>query len=480
MKKLSLILILCCIICKTETAQEKVQTNYLFPVKPALKKIYFNFSSKENPTLNICGIKKGDYYQVIINNINLNLYKVLLTSVDTVLSKPITTPIFGNFDLAELLKVIPGIASSVTSAAPTSADSSKVGAKSKKGKSSLLPINLVEQNIIRKMIKEKDTLFKTQKSLEQIAFRIDTLKYVVYTKKLNSLKIENPKEPENITEGVLSEIERIRKEIYISIDSTIVHKKNYEVVSINNGEAIANIPYLTTNDKAIKESYDTLLKSFSDVLNSISAEKTYDFLSQIVLVENNSGNTYTSLPIQFTGEQAKVSLTITPRDEKYNLQSYHTRIVFPQNSRDLILVGVSLYISGLYDETYSAVEMRQNSTPLYIIRKEMNGSRAELGVAALVRKSKILDDELNIGGHLSLGTGMSISNTAKPRFLIGGGLSIGDKNKVAVDVGVIAGYVDRFSSVYYHSRIFDEKPDNLTVSRLSTGLFFSVGYAYQF
>jgi len=84
-----------------------------------LKTIQIDFSTKAIPTLNVNNIQHGEYYQIKINNINQNLYKVSLTSIDTVLSKPQQTPTFGDFNLDALSKVISGISSLSTSITQT-------------------------------------------------------------------------------------------------------------------------------------------------------------------------------------------------------------------------------------------------------------------------------------------------------------------------------------------------------------------------
>ena len=162
------------------------------------------------------------------------------------------------------------------------------------------------------------------------------------------------------------------------------------------------------------------MSNLSDAFASISADKTNELLSSIVFIQNNDSKTYTSLPIKFNGEQAKVQIFITPRDEKYNLQSYYSQIIFPQKIKTYTVVGISFYGSSLYDRAYSTIKTKVNNSTYNYSFKEENSSKAELGIAALLRYDKKWNDDNNFGGHFNIGAGVSISNKIKPRVLFGG------------------------------------------------------------
>lgn len=455
----------------------------LINIVNAQKTIEIDFSTKENPIINVNNICVGDYYQVKIKNINLNLFKVSLTSVDTILSKPQQTPTFGNFDIDALSKVIAGISPQSTSVSPIQKDmwqGFKEVYNTLKLKSefsaSIITTNI---GIIDRMEQEKKSISATKLSFEQMAFRIDNLKLEVYKVRLNSFRIETQSSTYNFTQA-LTEIENIRGDISELKTKILGKNTSYEEFSTNNKTAITGNPDLTTNDKAIKESYDKLISALSDAFASISAEKTNELLSTIVFIENNKSNTYTSLPLKFMGEQTKVRISIVPKDEKYNLQSYYTQIVFPQELKNYIVVGASFYVSNLYDNVYSTIKTQISDSTSAFRFKEENVGKAELGIAALLRYGKKLNDRNNFGGHFTIGAGMSISNKVKPRVLFGGGISLGEKHMLSVDLGGNVGYVDRLSDAIDLTTTYSERPENITVSKLGFGVFLSLGYIYQF
>lgn len=446
-----------------------------------LRTIQIDFSSKAIPTLNVNDIQHGAYYQIKINNINQNLYKVSLTSIDTVLSKPQQTPTFGDFNLDALSKVISGISSLSTSITQTESLQTITEAFSIVKSKDLFaaPVVAANKGIVDRMEQEKNALSLAKQSIEQITIRIDSLKLEVYKLKLNSYKISNPSSAFNFNHA-LTDLEKIRKDIS-DLKVVITTKMNsYEAFSISNKATIANNADLMSNDKSIKEAYEKFLSAIADSLTSISSDKANELLSSIVFVENNAGNIYTSMPIQYLGEQAKVQISITPREEKYNLHSYYTQLVFPQIIKPYTVVGLSFYGSSLYDKAYSTIKTKINDSTSNYKFLEENSSEAELGIAALLRYGKKWDNNNTFGTHLSIGAGISISNKIKPRFLFGGGLSFGKKHMLAFDFGGIVGYVDRLSNTIDLNKIYPEKPENITVSKIGIGAFISMGYIYQF
>lgn len=455
--------------------------SFVYNLVNAQKTIEIDFNKKTTQTVNVNDIKRGEYYQIKIKNINLNLFKVSLTSIDTVLSRPQQTPTFGDFNLDALLKVIAGISplsTSITQSLPSQA-LSQLYEQLIKNNNWEISDDSVNVSIKYRMEQESIALVQEKEPVEQLVVRIDNLKLEVYKLRLNSFKLANPSNTFNFDQA-LTDIEKIRKAI-LDLKTNITTKKTaYEAFSTTNKAAIAANTVLIANDKSIKETYDKFLSTLSDVLTSISADKANELLSTIVFIENNATNLYTSLPIQFTGEQAKVQISIVPRDEKYNLQSYYSQIMFPEKIKNYSVVGISFYTSSLYDKAYSTIKTTINDSTSNFNFREENVSKAELGIATLLRYGAKWNEKNDLGGHLSIGAGLSISNRIKPRFLFGGGLSLGEKHMLAIDCGGIAGYVDRLSSAIELSNTYSEKPENITVSKLGIGAFVSIGYIYQF
>ncbi len=452
------------------------------------KTIIIDFASKPLPTLAVENIKPGEFYQIKIDNINQNLFKVSLTSADTVLSTPQQTPTFGKVDLDMFSKIITGIGPFATSVAQTQVadgalDIDRLAAYMEYMKyatpGDVKPIK--KKEIEERMTKEDGNLSRAKLSIDQIVARIDSLKLEVYKLKLYALKVTNPATTFNFTQA-LQAVENVRDSISALTADLSTKKKSYEAFSSDdkNKEIIAKDSALAKADDLIKKAYDKSLTALSELQASVSADKTYELLSQLVFIENNASNTYTSLPIQLNGERSKVNLSITPRDEKYNLQSYYTQIVFPQNIKPYTVVGLSFYGSNLHDKAYSTIKTMINDSTASYSFKEEDLTKAEVGVAALLRFGTKFKNSDKFGIHGSIGAGVSLSNKIKPRVLFGGGFSYGKKHMFALDFGGILGYVDRLSSAIDLSQAYLEKPETITVSKLRVGVFASIGYVYQF
>lgn len=449
MKEIILILIIFWGLFTVGSAQEIPET------------IEIDFSAKTIKTPNIENIKKNGYYQIKIKHINLNLYKVTLAAVDTILSKPQQTPAFGNFNLDAISKVVSGISPiSTTKLRPDVAALSK------------------GEYINNRMLKEIKSNAYNKYLIEKRAMRIDNLKLEVYKIRLGALKLDYKHITNLDINNELYYVSKLRDSIAMQKDMIIKDRDKYDLFVDSFMNEIALKPGLIENNKFIKESYGNLLITLTDLLSSISADKTNELLSPIVFIENNKNNTYLSLPFQFTGEQAKVKISIIPRDEKYNLQSYHTQILIPQELKYYRVVGLSLYGSSLYDKAYSIIEHPEDTT--YIIKEADNISKGELGIAALLHYGRKLNETTKYGIHFNLGAGISISDKIKPRLLLGGGFSFGERHKLVIDGGLIVGYVNELSSTLELEHHYTTKPEIITISNIDYGGFGSIGYLYQF
>jgi hypothetical protein len=274
---------------------------------------------------------------------------------------------------------------------------------------------------------------------------------------------------DNIRESIL----KLQKEINNSSDS---YKKYYK----EKEKIISADDSLKKADKLIKDAYDKLNTTLTETFNSINADKTNELLTAIVFYDNNKEAIYTSLPIQFKGEQAKLDITILPRKDEYLLQSFRTKLLFPLGTKQYFAVAVSFYwATSLNDDSYSIVGTPTSSTStVYKIVKE-NIPNSEIGMASLIHFGWKLNDEKTFGLHFSFGPGVSISKNIKPRLLIGGGLTYGNKQMLALNLGMALGYVDRLSDTIDSNQNYSQKPDNISVSKLQTGFFISVAYLFN-
>lgn len=449
----------------------------------AQKKILIDFNSKTVNTDGIKGITEGEQYQVEIKNLNQNLFKVSLFSKDTVISKEQKTPTFGNLSIDDISKIAANISSGSTLSSPQYfefQDSFEYVNKS----FAEFPVATrrvdTNQPIIDKMLSVKDFLEAKRTDAENLIKEIDGIKLEVYKEQMEAMRMTNAASVLDVAQ-TLVDIETIKQKLETLKTDVVSSKRSYESFFTNvQRTAIAADSELTANDKSIKETHDKLVSVINEVIASVSADKTKELLAPIIFIENNNGNTYTSLPLQFTGEQTRLKVTITPRDDKYNQHVYATQIKFPLTIKNYTVVGISFYGSNLHDRAYSFVKTPvTDSTAVYSIKKE-TASKAEIGVAALLRFGTKFGEKQKAGYHFSFGAGMSIADKVKPRMLLGGGFSLGKKHMLALDAGLIVGFVDRLSNTVDTKSTYNEKPENIMASKLALGGFLALGYSYQF
>jgi hypothetical protein len=448
-----------CAQCRKHESQCKMADNQ--------KIIEINFSEKSLPEYNFRHINKGEFYKIKLEGINLNLYKVLLNVHDTVPGKPLETPAFGNFNLDILSKLVAAVG-------PMSASVTQAPVKP------LVPPSEQQKVTFEKIDWKMDSTICYQTSFtrvaEEDANEIDTLKLYVYKIRLNSLRIDY--------KYSLLDVENILKHIRVAVDAvkelrTRIQKSSdsYDGLSYAIKESINKYESLAAKDKTIKSSFIRLQGFTTDLLSSITADKVYELLMPLVSIQNNAKNTYTSLPMQFMGNQANIKISVVPRDEKLNLQTYNTQIVFPVK-KTYADIGLSYYVSKLCDSAYTIVETVSPDTS-YSVKKEQSDGY-EMGLTALLRVGKKFGGKENFGGHISMGAGISISNKVKPRLFAGAGLSYGEKNMIALDAGAAMGYVDRLSDGVTVSTDYQFKPETIIVSKPDIRLFIALGYIYHF
>lgn len=403
-------------------------------------------------------LKTGDFYQVRIKNINQNLFLININNADTVLSTKSKTPTFADINLS----------------LPT------MDEKSAESSAFMPPSGRIE-SLSEIIIKNNEALINFNRLVSNIFDDIEKLKVKVNNVRLQSLLITGGQDlgpwGANFESYVLElrtasdALKKVNNEVADNFIKYLRDTKEYQSSISENDE-------YKKEDEAVKSNFAEIQKNIGTLRESISADKTFDYLFTLVTISNNSKGDYYSLPLQFSGEQTRLLVSITPRDAKYNLQSYSTQIIFPLVPQKYNVTGISYYCSRLNDEEYS-IEKPTDTTYRYSFH---SGTEGEGGLAASYRAGIKLPNCHWLGFHASIGAGMSISKKIRPRILLGGGVSFGKKHMLAVDCGFIFGYVDRKNSTLDFTKTYSEKqrPEPIIVSQLERSCYLSVGYLFSF
>ena len=405
-------------------------------------------------------IKIGDFYQIKIKSINQNLFLININNTDTILSTKSKTPTFEDLNLS-LPKLEDKSIQSFDIASLKNTSSGKIDALSE----------ILSNNDV--------AIIDFNTSVSKIVDDIDQLKIKINNVRLQALLITGGQDSSGSKfESYVLDLQRASNQLKDVNNNVADSFKKYLQDTKGYQSSISENDDYKKADEAVKANFVELQKNIGSLKESISADKAFDYLFTLVTINNNSKGDYYSLPLQFSGEQTRLMVSITPRDTKYNLQSYSTQIIFPLVPQRYNVTGISYYCSGLTDEEYS-IEKPTDTSYRYSFR---SGTEGEGGLAASYRAGIKLTKCPWLGFHASIGAGMSISKKIRPRILLGGGLSFGKKHMLAVDCGFIFGYVDRKNSTLDFTKTYSEKqrPEPIIVSQLERSCYLSVGYLFSF
>lgn len=438
------------------------------------KQVLFDFTGAKEVTIPK-GIKTGDFYRVNVKNINLNNYRVELQVKDTVYySKALDFPVFGSIDISGLEGLVKsfGAGGIEPIAVPQSLEFAE---------------NIPER-IREFLVEHQGRIKKETEKLEVQAGLIDDERFEIMLltikakSQVSELDLNNFKIESKIKafEKIKLSIDGINKACSQNITEFSEFFKKPEVIDFFKGN-IGPVTKLKQEKEKTEKAYSELSKSLSNTKSKVSTENVNKILTSVLHLYTNQ--TYTSLPIQFTGEEAEIKMSFIPKDSASNLQTYHLSPIKFGRSPWYWAVGPGMYYSRLNNERFSFETVQVNDSTQNFKVVEENPLKGEIGVSALFHAGrKFSVCELDLGLHLSAGTGISLGEEIQARFLWGGGVAIGKKNHLTIDAGVATGYVDRISN-QVRSNGFDyvyaEKPDPL-VKELNNKFFVSVGYMFSF
>lgn len=456
--------------------------------------------------------RRGDDYQVVIDNINPLLYKISIAARDTSTAVGLTPPTFGSLGLTELSTLASAIGSlGGVVAAPGGAANSLFKAGPGPGYAApdlADPAEYVRRfdeadypatfaRLVRKDFGPSPTARQTeiiaallvlsyqmklqdyQAQLVDQKNTVEKLLAAANTYTTEALYADGP--GTGLTKTKLqqlnTDITTVRNAMIATEQRALRAFQNYTLLSSRYAALFAT--KLKSDDEKLKLIQQELAKTFEAAKATVSAENVRKINEALVVILNNASRTYTSLPIQFTKDQSQLKISIVPRDEKSMLQAYSTTLLFPLNTTNFWGVSSGLYASGLHNEAFSVrtlLDSEQDTIPQYGLVQEKPG-KAEFGVSAMVRYGWH-KPTWPVGFQLGFGPGVVITDKIRPRMMAGIGPVFGQNHKLLVDVGLVAGYVDRRSTAYAQDGPYFAKPEQVTVPQLKVNGYFALHYLF--
>lgn len=446
-------------------------------------------------------ISRGDFYRVKITGINTYLYNISINAKDSILqSTAYTMPTFGSFSLDPLKNLIASFPTAGISTLQTKSAANNLKNLIKNNDTlndtafmeivKSLPIQDTESSFndfvsVNLLIinQFKDNLYSIKLVINELIFKLNSYRLSsLVADQFSDFKKQFTNDTVKI-DNAYKFFEDIRQNLQILYANSLKTQNLYvDKVKSSFSSLLEDKDNsdLKTKDQNVKDLYSKLLSTIIDAQNSVSADSTFKYLSSIIDAINNKDYTYTSLPIQFNNDQSIVSINITPRTG-YNLPSYSTKITLPIYKKLYSGITTGLFFSYLHDDVYSykktitTITSTINDTSYKIIKE--NPGTFEIGVNSMFKIGYKLSEDCGL--QVGFGPGISVSKTIKPRLLIGGGISIGRKNMLLINIGQIWGNVDELSNEYNLSDSYHSIEGGLTSSHMKGAFYFSFEYLFD-
>ena len=457
----------------------------------AQKIIKLDFKDKTISPLNeIENLKLGELYKIEIDHVNLNLYNVVLNKKDTIYKSAVKFPTFELVNLGGIGDLLSKInLNSISTKSEGSTIQSSTTDRNKKNDKTDDKLEIVVEKRIKKETMELEKYYskvnKYNDEIDELNLKIQNhlLSYSVLDRKNSTFSLLNS----GFTiDKILNESTAIRNNIKNLKAEIEKEKFEYLQFRTESGkeEIIAKNPELKDADKYITDAYTKTVTDVGLVYQTINAEKVTTLLKSIILLDNNSNETFVSLPQQLNGNETQIKIQIVPAATDSNLPSYSTVLKFTQKQKFFTGMSMSFYYAGFNDEIYSTTAITTGTNTNYRLVNE-NNSKGETGVVSLLHfgckpwinnTTNLKDLALNI----VIGPALALTKNVRPRVAVGGGLSYGRKNMITLNALYMAGYIDKKSTAYDLNTDYSVAPTNITVSKLAGSFALSLGYIYEF
>lgn len=440
----------------------------------------FTFTPNDTTVPTFTPLELGDWYQVKVTGVNLNLYKVELNTEEIFRSEPLAFPTFGGISMDGLEQILAGLSAEEAAQVTTNM--------------------LAANDGVSKMSDEYVKALATAKSaLEGLLPKVRTLDTEVkewyFDAQLARLAYLCRSKTGAACSTLTNSAGASKRDLgSLLTQRTTLHKKaadlTTEVVGIEGAYAKATTtasvkPILDQSIFAkmhveMKGALSDARKGVQDLNSALADEKAGTTLAALLDLDNAAGLDFISIPLRYDGGDVLLELDVTPIEPKSHLPAYSTgEMRWPTKVTPYFGVGPSFYVSDLYDQVVSIKKMTTGDSASYTLFNEPRSDK-EFGAAlkfmgGIQFRGKCSD----WGIHASIGPGLSITDPIKPRLLYGLGLSYGRQHRILLDVGGIYGPVARRTRAYSADGEYTEEPKDMTTNRVLGGAHLSLGYVFM-
>jgi hypothetical protein len=269
------------------------------------------------------------------------------------------------------------------------------------------------------------------------------------------------------------------------VDSKIGEIRTDQLQYFNDMSAFSDLydknKLLKTRDSLLGSFFASSISLLNKMDSTLSISEVLRRKPALLQLQALSTN-YISLPQFYLKDVKDITISIAPwSDSASKLPSYSTTVELPVYHHFRFGAGVGFYVSGLGNRQYaidSSIVTNSAGNPDTTYKIQADGkNRMEFGVSALVYGGWCIGGKFYLGP--SIGTGVSLSGTIRPRLFIGPTLVYGESNQIMVTVGWALGQSQTVSSVFSNfSQSYGSLPTNFTKNAISNGFYVSVHYSF--
>lgn len=423
-------------------------------------------------------IESGEYFQVVLKDINTYLYKVEINNTDSSAHASLPSNLLSSISLGGLEAAFAN-----TNLAGGVLSSSMQSMPKKKFSDSV--VDSLDPRIAMALLTAE-----TQEIRKRHTYIMDL--YMDYYELFDDL--QQYKQAMLTNQQSAFGKTPTKQEIKTSLDdfnslrNNVIHNRvsQFKTYAEFRADFEQYMPLVKTNDR-VGKLYNDLELYYNEIngvlvkiLEGLGPDKYDTYAGELIDIYNHLDFQYVSLPIQQREDLNELEIKITPREEGAKLSSYETKIYIPDVQKDFWGVSTSLYGTKNYEKQYS-VERSVNSTSDTVFNiLEEDTHKEEIGLKLMVHRGWNItkDDRGHTYFLLGMGAGISFNEKIKPRLFFGPGLAFGKKNKIVLETGLAYIFYDTKASGFSGTN-FSEKPENFTVTKTRLSPYLSVGYTIQ-
>jgi hypothetical protein len=471
--------------------------------------IRFDFKSKDigDPS-DWYRIKKGDYVRLKIMNYNPNLYKILIDAKDSTVA-PVISSSFTFLDPTNLTGIVGNLLEKAG------------GPPVAEGKKPLLDIDMFKEtddagrpkNVLNDVYRIKDcpkladkktidtllclhdffqrhTVLVTARNtaIEELKTMIDE-KFYNIVRKFSAQHILYPdcnsfKSLASATDisGIESAMQNFRDTIQKQLSLIYKETRIYLIATSPYKSFIQKHEDLSVDDSLVKKFYAEATATLKKYRDDIGYSKVADIILRLELLALNS-SCYISFPIYIGDDVKKINLEFKPRFDTLGLPGFATSLTLPPVQRKVWGISGGAFATGLHNDGHNTKIFTQTNPgggldTLYSIVTDNNG-KAQVGINALAYTGWKLNEN-NQPDYMGVcfGAGMSLESKPKPRILLGVSFITGERNRLLLSAGFVAGYVRTLSDAFDTTVNYTQRPSDYLKDILRANAFFSINYGF--